>query len=172
MTDKPPEDEIIIVSKSATKRESQAFQALAADLLTLSSVDLAAIPLDATQMKALEDSKRITQFSARKRQLQYLGKLIRQHQGEAILAAFEQLHVAKREAVRHLPQVEAWRDRLLNPDELAALTEFVSRYPEVDRQQLRQLIKQAIQEKAQNAQGQSARKLFQLIKVAVQTGIN
>ncbi|HEX5513806.1 MAG TPA: ribosome biogenesis factor YjgA, partial [Gammaproteobacteria bacterium] len=101
-----------------------------------------------------------------RRQLQLIGKLMRQEDAEPIREALARLEHKSAAAIAEHHQAERWRERLLGEGD-AAVTEFVAQYPTVDRQQLRQLIRSVQQEQAGNKPPRSARELFRLVRSLV-----
>ncbi|PIU17064.1 MAG: hypothetical protein COT19_02780 [Gallionellales bacterium CG08_land_8_20_14_0_20_59_87] len=115
--------------------------------------------------RLLEDGaeyKRITKFGAQKRQLQYIGKLMREVETAPILAKLDAWNGTSREHTAWLHQVEQWRDRLLEDGD--ALTELLANYPLADAQRLRALIRNALKEKELEKPPKSYREIFQLLR--------
>ncbi len=153
-------------SKTRVKQEMQALRDLGADITKLTKEQQAKIPLDDTLRQAIEESPRITSNSAKKRHMQFIGKLLRGAEHEEIKAAYDELMEASHRLARQSHLLEQWRDELINSPE--ALPRFIEQYPHVERQQLRQLCRAAQKEAAQNKPPASARKLFRLIRDTVQ----
>lgn len=113
----------------------------------------------------IEESKRITLYIAHKRQLAFLVKHMRCEDDEILVAIRDALDVnsdtARRE-VAVIYWVERWRERLL-ADGDAALAELLEAYPAADRQQLRQLVRNAIHERAKNKPPRAYCELFQVL---------
>lgn len=169
------------LSKTDLKREMDRLQALGEDLLTLRADLLAGLGLSEKLLDALTEAKRITNFEGRRRQMQFIGKLMRllePHTIAAAQAALDTQHKGSAEEKLALHQAEQWRDRLLADDD--ALTEWltVERQAgiESDPQHLRALIRQA--RKDQQAQppestgtalrhGKAYREIFQTVKAAL-----
>jgi ribosome-associated protein len=153
--DRPP-------SKSQLKRDALAKVALGKQLVELSDRQLKKITLPEDLLDAVMEARAIRSNIALKRQLHYIGKVMRDVDTapiEEALGASAQPH--KKEVVRfHL--VERWRDRLLS--EGPALQKFIDEYPQVEIQQLRQLVRNAQKEMKQEKHGKAYRGLFQLIK--------
>lgn len=157
------DEEIIFVSKSQLKRESHALQDLGEELVGLPASRLAKIPMPEELADAVELARRITARGGRKRQLQYIGKVMRKIDVEPIEQAMAALHNdAARETAR-LHKLEQWRDRLLEEGD-HALSELLDDYPQADRQHLRQLLRNAQREKQQNKPPKSARELFRYLR--------
>lgn len=150
-------------SKSQRKREMLELQALGTDLLGLSEQQLANFPLSDDLRQALADYQRITKHEARRRQMQYIGRLMRKEDHAGIAEAFERINQERRRKVQQEKLAEQWRDRLLE-GEASTITEFVEAYPHTDRQALRQLVRNAITERAAGKPPSQSRKLFRLIR--------
>lgn len=169
------------LSKTDLKRESDKLQAMGEDLLTLRADLLAGLDLSEKLLDALAEAKRITNFEGRRRQMQFIGKLMRLLEPETIAAAqaaLETQHKGSAEEKLALHLAEQWRDRLLADDD--ALTEWLTVEREAgiesDPQHLRALIRQA--RKDQQAQppesmgaaarhGKAYREIFQAVKAAL-----
>lgn len=135
------------VSKTDLKRASTALQKLGEQLLTLNAQRLEALPLPETLRSALDESKHHTQFGAKRRHMQYIGKIMRTLDEEE-LAAIEQavgdVQQGSAADAALLHQSENWRSRLLDEASYdTALQEWIGVMPHSDVQQLRTLIRQA-----------------------------
>lgn len=157
------EEEIIYVSKSQLKRESNALQALGEELVDLPAAKLERIPLPQELAEAVALAQRIKARGGRKRQLQYIGKLMRRLDEAPIRQAMDQLKGESARKTAHLHKVERWRERLLDEGD-SALAELLEEYPTADRQHLRQLMRNAQREKKQNKPPKSARELFRSLR--------
>ena len=167
------------LSKTDRKKESDDRQALGADLLSLRA-DLSERlhnqgHLGDALRDALADARRITNFEGKRRQMQYVGKLMRKLSEESVAAMEDALKEQRLGSVHDtqlLHLAEDWRTRLLADDN--ALQEWIQSYPGTDSQQLRALVRQARKDdttsKADIAkglaprQGRAYREVFQLIK--------
>lgn len=156
-------EEDIIISKSQQKREAEEAQKLGEDLLKLDVKSQKSITLPEDLSKALDDARRIKAHGALKRQVQYIGKIMRKLDLEPIRAEYEKIQNHYSKDIRHLHLLETWRDRLLDEGD-KALEELIDDAPDVDRQHLRQLIRQATKEKKLNKPPKSARDIFQYLK--------
>lgn len=151
------------VSKSQRKREAHAVQALGESLVKLNKSALSQIPLSDDLRNAINEARRLHQHGALKRQMQYIGKLMRQCDVEPIRIAYEKVTNSYREDVEQHHELEQWRDRLLSDGD-QALEELLSEHPEVDRQHLRQLIRTAHQETTKGKPPKAARELFRYLR--------
>jgi ribosome-associated protein len=164
-TQAPDDDEFERPSKTQKKRESHVLQSLGEDLLTLPADRLAPLGLPEILLDAVKAAKKITAHEGRRRQMQYIGKLMRNVDAEPIreaVAAFKLGH-AKDSLALH--QSERWRERLLAED--GALQEFIEQHAGIDVQQLRSLVRAARKDAAlepEKRSGRAYRELFQFIK--------
>lgn len=150
-------------SKSQVKRELHALQELGERLTTLKPDLLAKLPLTDALRRALAEAPKHTANAARKRHIQFIGKLMREQDIDAILALIDQVDSSTREYNERFHALERWRDRLIaGGDE--ALEGFIGQYPEADRQHLRGLIRHAQHEAAHNKPPAAARKVFKYIR--------
>ncbi len=133
----PAESEI--ASKSRLKRESHEIQKLGKRLAALSGEQLGEFPLDEPLREALALAHKIqNKRSALKRHYQFIGKLLRARDTEAIIAALEKLEQANHDQIRRHHRAEYWRDQITGRG-LAATEEYLGEQPDADRQKLRQL---------------------------------
>lgn len=160
------EDELI-KSKSQVKREMQALQELGKHMLDLGDEQLATLPMSETLKAAIQESRRIRQHEARRRHLQYIGKVIRNEDDpEALRRAVEAFDAGSEEHTRRHHLAERWRDRLIAEGN-AAVAEFVGHCPTADVQHLRNLLRNAQRDiKADKNTGQS-RKLFRYLRECI-----
>ncbi|MDX1303809.1 ribosome biogenesis factor YjgA [Photobacterium sp.] len=156
------EEEIIWVSKSEMKRDMDALQKLGEELVALTPNGLAKIPLDEELLASIKDAQRFKN-EARRRQLQYIGKVMRSIDIEPIQAALDKLNNKHSQQTVALKKLEQKRDRLIeNGDSM--INAIMVDHPEADRQHLRQLIRQANKEKAQSKPPKAYREIFQYLK--------
>lgn len=156
------EEEIIWVSKSEMKRDMEALQKIGEELVELKPNALAKIPLDEELMDAIRDAQRFKN-EARRRQLQRIGKLMRQVELEPIQAALDMLRNKHSQATVALKKLELKRDKLIeNGDSM--INAILVDHPDADRQRLRQLVRQANKEKTQNKPAKAYREIFQYLK--------
>jgi ribosome-associated protein len=127
------------ISKSQLKRDSHALQGLGKKLAALSADQLARVPLDEPVLEAIALAHRIqNKRSALKRHYQFLGKLLRARDTDAIFAALDELHRESQQSIKLHHRAETWRDRIVAEGD-DAINEFVSQWTPADRQKLRQL---------------------------------
>ncbi|HXU53342.1 MAG TPA: ribosome biogenesis factor YjgA [Casimicrobiaceae bacterium] len=149
-------------SKTQRKREMHDLQALGAALAALDAAHLAAFDLPERLVDALNDLRTITRHEARRRQMQYVGRLMRDVDPEPIAAALARLQEGPRADKARFAAVEGWRDRLIDDD--AALAEFVAAHPAASADALRPLIAAARDERRRGAPPRDYRRLFRALK--------
>ncbi|MBH1979255.1 MAG: DUF615 domain-containing protein [Comamonadaceae bacterium] len=131
-------------SRTDLKRESDELQELGKELLTLRADLLTRLDLPDKLAEALREARRITNFEGKRRQMQFVGKLMRKLDPEAVQAVRDALTEQRSGSAKEklaLHQAEQWRDQLLAQD--SAQAEWIAHYPGTDIQQLRALIRQA-----------------------------
>lgn len=154
-------------SKSQLKREMHALQTLGAALVELPKDALKRMPMPDALDEAVRDARRITDHEGKRRQLQYVGRVMRTLSDEetaALRAALDTYNGANRAETAKLHWIERTREALLADD--AALTEFIRRHPAADPQEGRTLIRNARKEAQLGKPPRYFRELFQWIKLA------
>lgn len=157
----PDETEFADVpSKSERKRQVEALQKMGTELVDLTDAQLKSIPLDDELRNAVLLARKIkNKHEGYRRQLQFIGKLMRQRDVEPIEQAMERLNAFHQQTVNQFHAVEQQRDLLLSGDE-EALTDFFNRYPNADIQRIRQWLRQAKKQAEENKPPTAARQLF------------
>lgn len=151
-------------SKSERKREMQSLQDIGTRIVKLSPGDLAHIPLEGLLQEAVLTARRITgSHEGLRRQMQYVGKLMRTVDTRAIEAALRDLESGRQEHNQQFHQLEALRDELLAAG-VNGMDKALVLYPNADRQHLRQLITAAVKEKELLKPPAAARKLFRYLR--------
>lgn len=157
------EDEEVI-SKSSLKRDADAMQKLGAKLVELRPNQLDNIVMDDLLREAVDEAKHLKPRSgALKRQFQFIGKLMRFEDPEAIVKAINGCDLQHEEYNKIFHRLERWRDRLLANDE-GMLDVILAEYPHTDVQHLRQLIRNTQREVAQSKAPISAKRLFKYLR--------
>lgn len=151
------------VSKSQRKRDMLALQELGEHLVKLKPEQLAKVPLPEDLEQAILEAQRIKSRSAHKRQLQFIGRIMRDIDAEPIQQAMETLEARSAQAAARLHLLEQWRERLIEEGD-AALGELLAEHPHADRQHLRQLIRKAKKEHTQSGPHTHARALFRYLR--------
>lgn len=150
-------------SKSERKREMQSLQDVGTRIVKLSPGDLTHIPLDGLLQEAVLTARRITSHEGLRRQMQYIGKLMRTVDTTAIEAALRDLESGRQEHNQQFHQLETLRDGLLAAG-VSGMDKVLELYPNADRQHLRQLITAAVKEKELQKPPAAARKLFRYLR--------
>ena len=159
------QEEIIWVSKSEIKRDAEDLKQLGEKLVNLTKANLTKVPLDDSLKDAIELAQRL-QKEARRRQLQYIGKLLRSIDAEPIREALEKIENKHNQQQAMLHKLEILRDELVAKGD-ASLTDLLNEHPSADRQQLRNLIRAAQKEKEQNKPSKAYREIYQILKTLI-----
>jgi ribosome-associated protein len=162
-------------SKTDLKRESSELQKLGEALLTLRADLMERLQLPDKLADALDAARKITNFEGRRRQIQFIGKLMRgldEETREAARQALQDQHQGSARETEALHLAERWRDELVAKDE--AFDQWVAEHPRSDTQQLRSLIRQArkdvqpdkasVSQGLAPRQGRAYREIFQLVR--------
>jgi ribosome-associated protein len=153
-------------SRSQQRREALEVLELGERLASLSDAQLARLPIPDTLLPHIVETRRITSHIARKRQLAYLAKQMRREDEETLHAIRDALdaqgETARRE-VAAIHRVEQWRERLLDGGD-EALAQLLDQHPRADRQHLRQLVRNALQERRLNKPPHAYRELFRELR--------
>jgi len=152
-----------IPSKSQRRREALEVRSLAARLIGLRPALLAQVPLDERVSEAISEAHRIRSNVARKRQLQFVAKLLRNTDLEPIAQALQDFERAARQTSARQHRAEAWRDCLLAGGD-PALGELLHQRHDSDAQLIRQLIRKARQEADRGRPPAAARALFRALR--------
>jgi len=153
-------------SKTRLKAESQALQDLGRELCALPADRLAAAEMPDALREAIQMWQRTKSHEGRRRQMQYIGKLMRTADAEPLREAVADFALGGARDAWRLHEAERWRERLIADDD--ALTEWLAAYPDCDGQRLRSLVRQARRDGAamtpEQRQPKSFRELFQFIR--------
>lgn len=158
-------------SKSQLKREMTALQKLGEELVNEPRERVMRVPMPDDVRDAILACQQIRDHEGRRRQLQYVGKRMRNLDEEEIAAirrTIDSWRGASRADTAALHALERWRDKLIADDK--ALTELRSKFPQVDMQQLRTMIRNARREQAESKPPKAYREIFQLLKQLQQEG--
>lgn len=157
-------------SRSQKKRDSSALQQRGAELGALGPGIWATLPLPSELVRALEAARVMQTREAKRRQMQYIGRLMRELDAEALSAtldALDQTHRTSREAADALHRVEALRDALLHPEPETreqALAKALADCPGLDAGKLRHLVEAAAAERAKKRPPKQGRALFRYLR--------
>jgi ribosome-associated protein len=153
-------------SKTRRKQQMHDLQALGSELVELNEQQLAAIDLPERLLDAVMEARRVTKFEAKRRQLQYIGKLMRHVDPEPIrsrIAAWKSVSTAH---TARLHLIERWRARLLDDD--GAMTALLNDYPQADAARLRVLVRNAGRERDAGQPPKSFRELFRVLNETIE----
>jgi len=160
-------EEELQISKTQRKREMQALQDLGEELVALGTDKLAELELSTRLLDAVVEAKRISKFGALRRQMQYVGRLMRDADADAIRS---QLDVWKGTSVAEtarLHSIERWRARLI--EDAVALGELLDQFPHADAQRLRALIRNVKREAEAKKPPKCFRELFLELREIIRT---
>jgi ribosome-associated protein len=166
MKDREPESTAAgaeVPSKSQLKREAKALFKLGRALAELPPSELDSLSMDNSLREAIVEARATRSNVARKRQLGYVAKLLRQADTEPLLEAMEVRRHSGRVDAARLHRAENWRDALIEQGD-SLLAELLRARPDVDAQALRQLIRNARREIKHDKPPATARKLFRLLR--------
>jgi ribosome-associated protein len=155
------------ISKSQAKRDVEALQDLGAKLVELSRNSLEKFELDQRLKDEILVAQSIRSHSAKRRQMQLIGKIMRNVDAEKIQNQYDRYQNQLNETNAKFHQLEHWRDRLLQEGDQAT-NELVEKYPAFDRSRLRQLLRNAKKESDANKPPKSARQIFQYLKEIIE----
>jgi ribosome-associated protein len=153
-------------SKTERKQTMHELQALGERLVALNDERLASLELPEQLREAVLEARRIRSREGRRRQLQYLGKLMRGIDPAPIRARFEAWDGQSTAATAAHHRAERWRERLL--DDEASLTEFARECPGADLQRLRACVREARKDRLAGKPSRHYRELFRLVKAALE----
>jgi ribosome-associated protein len=151
-----------VVSKTKRKQEMTELQTLGAKLVALPESQLAEMPMDEKLRDAVLAARRIKSHEAKRRQMQYIGKLMRGVDPEPLRERLGAIDGHSARAAAQHRRLEGWRERLLADD--GALTAFAAEYPDADIQAMRTLIRNTRKEQKEAKPPRAYRELFRLIK--------
>ena len=173
-----PDDDAVVErpSKTAQKKAMHELQSLGEALMALPDARIDAIGLPESLREAVRAAQRTKSFEGRRRQIQYLGKLMRKADADPIREAVAAFQLGHAKDALALHQAERWRAELLADDE--ALTRWSREHPASDLQQLRSLIRNARKDVtpepagAAPRHGRAYRELFQFVRAALNEDTN
>lgn len=149
-------------SKTQRKQQMHDLQHIGEQLAALGNDKLAELDLPERLLDAIHEYKRIHKHGAQRRQMQYIGKLMRDVEPGPIVTKLEAWSGVSSQHTAWLHRIERWRERLL--EEPDALTELLANHPDVDIQHLRALIRNALKEKQLNKPPKNYREIFQVLR--------
>ena len=158
------------ISKTKRKQQMLELQDLGEELVALSKDALKKTPMSDELREAIKEYQRIPTHGAHRRQMQYIGKIMRNEDTAPIIEKLKQLKGSSTAATALLHRIERYRTEMIAND--AAITQFLADFPAVDAQPLRVLVRNARKEAEQAKPPKAYRELFQLIKTALETPVD
>ncbi|WP_373767004.1 ribosome biogenesis factor YjgA [Glaesserella sp.] len=159
------DEEIIWVSKSEIKRDAEHLKKLGSQLIELNAANLAKMPLDDTLREAVELAQKL-RLEARRRQIQYIGKLLRKQDPAPIQEALDKVQNRHNQQLALLHKLELCRDQLITQGD-PAIDALLAEYSTLDRQYLRNLVRAAQKEKEANKPPKHYREIYQYLKSVI-----
>jgi len=154
-------------SRTQRKKEAIALQKIGEKLVQLSDEQLRRIDLPAELIEAIVDIRPMTSHGARRRQMQYIGSLMRDVDAAPIEQALLEIEQGEYQRARAFHRGEDWRERLVDGDD-EAMMEILNAFPRADRQRLGQLVRSARKEKQNSKPPKSARNLFRYLRELIE----
>ena len=162
-------------SKSQVKRELHAIVDLTKESIELSVEQIRQLPLDESAIRALEEAKSFKSHGAKRRQIHYAAKVLRQADLDSLRQQIDTWKHGSKEQTDHLHRLELIRDRLIESDD--EVTKLIEQYPDIDIQVLRSIVRAARKEQSNNTkltadqtpQRKQYRALFQLLKDRIES---
>ncbi len=152
------DDSVPFDSKSKRKRDMIALQKIGEILVELPAAQLSKVPLDSALLEAIIAARTLPSHGAKRRQLQYIGRLMRDVEDVTpIQAAIDKFALKSQQGKAKFHQIERWRDKLVAGED-EVMQEFLLQYPQGERQRLRQLVRNA------KKKGTPDKVLFQYLK--------
>jgi ribosome-associated protein len=153
----------LLPSRTQLKKDSEALQKLGEEIIALQKHDLDILQLPEKLQEAVEVARRLNARSGLKRQKQYIGKIMREIDSDDIRQQLQRIRHRNDAGNAAFKKTENWRDRLINESN-DAVTEVLNLYPQIERQHLNQLIRQAKKEIAAEKPPAASRKLFKYLR--------
>ena len=153
-------------SKTQLKKASHELQDLGEAVVALPDDRLAGLPIDETLLSAIQEFKRTRSHEGRRRQMQYIGKLMRRTDPAPLREAVAAMQLGRAKDALALHEAERWRNELIAGDD--ALTRWTAAHPQSDLQQLRSLIRAARKDASaapEQRSGKAYRELFKFIRL-------
>ncbi|HXZ47453.1 MAG TPA: ribosome biogenesis factor YjgA [Usitatibacter sp.] len=155
-----------LISKTRRKKQMTELQQLGAGLVALSAEQLARVDMPEALRDAVADARRFTRHEARRRQLQYIGRLMREIDAGPIAEQLAALKAPSKRQTAFFHVAERWRQELL--DDPGTVARFVKEFPEADPHRIRSLAEGAREEKRAARPPRQFRELFHVLASIVQ----
>lgn len=156
------DEEELPPSKTKIKKQMHELRDLGKELTELGKDQIKQLDLPENLRDAILEMKSINKFGAQRRQIQYIGKLMRDIDPAPILARLDAWKGKSQQHIAYMHLLERWRDRLLEND--SALTELLAAHPDADAQHLRTLIRNAKKEIDAGKPPKNFREIFQVLR--------
>ncbi len=156
-----------LISKTQRKAEADQLQQIGKSLVALPDDRVKQLNLPEALYEAIVEAKRISSNGAIRRQMQYIGKLMRDIDSTPIVEQLAKWEGKNQEENARFHALERWRERLISEAATSSndvLQAFVTQYPNDEIQRLRHLIRNAYQEQSSNKPPKSSRELFKLLR--------
>ena len=150
-------------SKSQVKREMLALQSLGEQLVKLAPVQISKMEMPQDLREAVLFARKLKRGEALRRQMQYIGSLMREADPEPIRKTLDEIGRGQRQEAQLFQEIEQWRDKLIDGND-EPLGDILNRYPDADRRRLRQLVLNARKEKEGSRPPKSLRALFRYLR--------
>lgn len=157
------EDDVLLPSKTQLKKQMLELQNLGREIAELPDKQRNKIPLNDALVEGINTYRRIKSREGKRRQMQYIGKLMRSIDTNAIYEAMREIHNGEQKTNQQLHELETLRDQFIAKGD-AMLPYLLERFPSLDRQHLRQLLREAKKEINANKPPTNQRKIFQYFK--------
>lgn len=155
------------ISRTQKKKAAQALQKIGEQLVKLGDAQLAAMDLPADLAEAVQLARQMTRHEARRRQMQYIGSLMRKLDVEQIKKEINGIDRQDYEAVRRFKKAEQWRDALVAGDD-SRISWLAKQLPDIDQGHLFQLVRNARHASARHKSPKAARQLFRFLRQCIE----
>ncbi|OFZ67320.1 MAG: hypothetical protein A2V79_07680 [Betaproteobacteria bacterium RBG_16_56_24] len=160
---RPDDDESELApSKTKIKKQMHELRDLGVELTGLGKDQIEQLGLPENLRDAIREMKSVSKFGAQRRQMQYIGKLMREVDTAPILAKLNAWRGTSQQHIAYMHLLERWRGRLIEND--SALTELLAAYPQADAQRLRSLMRNAQKEMEAGKPPKHFREIFQVLR--------
>jgi len=156
-------DEDDLISKSQLKRDSQALQDMGSQLVEMPEGQLKKFDLPENLKDAIYEARRLKNREGKRRQLQFIGKLMRTADTSFIQETLDRMDHQSQTYRQHFMRLEEWRDKIISQGN-SAIEALIEQYPAADRQQLRNLQRQAAREIEHKKPPTASKKLFAYLR--------
>jgi len=152
------------ISKTQIKKEAEALKLIGRELVALSKKQLSQIPGSELLFHSISVAHKIMDKNeALRRQIQYIGKVLRNEDCDAIRTAIDKLNNKHQQLTHATQRLEKLRDELIEQGD-SKINELLEQFPSLERQKLRQLVRQANKEKKSEKPAKAAKDLFEYLK--------